>query len=129
MLLFIFESIGTPELIVIGLAALIFLGPRRIPEFARKAGKIMSDLRNATNDFKETWEREVNFEDEAKAFDLDAIEAESVAREKIEIKKESNEPSAALPEPSIREVDAAEFQNAPLIKSPSAEDDDKSNWL
>ena len=68
MFLFIFESIGTSELILIGIVALIFLGPRKMPEYARKIGKLMADFRSTTNEFKETWEREVNFDEEAKAF-------------------------------------------------------------
>lgn len=66
MFLFIFESIGTQELILIGIVALIFLGPRRMPEMAKKLGKIMADFKNTTSEFRSTWEREVNFEEEAK---------------------------------------------------------------
>jgi Tat protein translocase TatB subunit len=67
LFLFIFESIGTSELILIGVIALIFLGPRKLPEIARKIGRVMADLRNTTNEFKSTWEREVNFETEERA--------------------------------------------------------------
>ena len=86
MFLFIFESIGTQELILIGIVALIFLGPRRMPEMARKLGKIMSDFKNTTSEFKSTWEREVNFEEESKALrtafdDPDDINSKPVARE------------------------------------------------
>ena len=42
MVLFIFESIGTSELLLVGIVALIFLGPRKLPELAKKAGKIMT---------------------------------------------------------------------------------------
>jgi Tat protein translocase TatB subunit len=62
MFLFILESIGTAELLVIGIIALIFLGPRRLPEIARKIGKIMAEFRGTANDFKQTWEREVDIE-------------------------------------------------------------------
>ena len=77
MFLFIFESIGTSELILIGIVALIFLGPRKLPEMARKIGKIMAEFRGTANEFKETWQREVSFEEEAKAFDLNTLEAEA----------------------------------------------------
>lgn len=59
MYLFILESIGTSELVFIGLIALIFLGPRKLPELARTLGKAMNEFRRSTNDFKQTWEREV----------------------------------------------------------------------
>lgn len=63
MYLLIFESIGMQELILIGVIALIVFGPRKLPQMARTVGKVMADFRKATNDFKETWEKEVNFEE------------------------------------------------------------------
>jgi len=65
--LFILESIGTSELILIGIIALIFLGPRKLPQIAKTIGKTMADFRNTTNEFKSTWEREVNFTEETEA--------------------------------------------------------------
>jgi sec-independent protein translocase protein TatB len=62
--LFILESIGTSELILIGLVALVVLGPRKLPQMARTIGKTMAELRRSTYDFKSTWEREVNFDEE-----------------------------------------------------------------
>lgn len=62
--LFIFESIGTSELALIGLVALIVFGPRRLPDFARTIGKTMAEFRRSTDDFKKTWEKEIAFEDE-----------------------------------------------------------------
>ncbi|MGI8640138.1 MAG: twin-arginine translocase TatA/TatE family subunit [Pyrinomonadaceae bacterium] len=61
--LFIFESIGTSELMLIGLIALIVFGPRKIPELARTIGKVMTEFRRSTDDFKKTWEREAGFEE------------------------------------------------------------------
>lgn len=107
MFLFIFESIGTSELIFIGIIALIFLGPRRLPEMARKLGKIMADLRSTTSEFRQTWEREVNFEEEAKALrtgDLSTdLESTPIARET------GSEPLAA---PEIRPIDRQQFEAA-----------------
>lgn len=60
--LFIFESIGTSELMLIGLVALIVFGPRKIPELARTIGKVMTEFRRSTDDFKKTWEREAGFD-------------------------------------------------------------------
>ncbi len=60
--LFIFESIGTSELMLIGLVALIVFGPKKIPELARTIGKVMTEFRRSTDDFKKTWEREAGIE-------------------------------------------------------------------
>lgn len=60
--IFILESIGTSELMLIGLVALIVFGPRKIPELARTIGKVMTEFRRSTDDFKKTWEREAGLE-------------------------------------------------------------------
>ncbi|MBK9214554.1 MAG: twin-arginine translocase subunit TatB [Chloracidobacterium sp.] len=133
MLLFIFESIGTSELILVGVIALIFLGPRRLPDIARKIGKITAEFRGTANEFKETWQREVDFEEEAKAFDVDAIETETVARDdlkKLRLVKSSDDA------PEVREVDPTEFEHlrsatdAGAVNEPvKSDENDKENWL
>ncbi len=42
-------GIGTPELLVIFVVALIVLGPERLPEVARMLGRAMAELRRATS--------------------------------------------------------------------------------
>src|SRR5205085_2285941 len=56
------ESIGTTELLVILVAALILFGPRKLPELSRSLGKSLSEFKRASDDFKRTWEREVTME-------------------------------------------------------------------
>jgi Tat protein translocase TatB subunit len=46
-------GIGTPELLVILVVALIVLGPQRLPEIARALGKAMAELRRATSGLTE----------------------------------------------------------------------------
>ena len=129
MFLFIFESIGTSELMLVGIVALIFLGPRKLPEMARKMGKIMAEFRGTANEFKETWQREVNFEEEIKAFDVKDLEDEPKTRvETITIE------TPAAPElPVIKSVDPAAFQNLNLPSKPEPAvkpvESDKKNWL
>jgi Tat protein translocase TatB subunit len=105
--LFIFESLGTSELILIGIIALIFLGPRKLPSIAKTIGKTLADLRNTTNEFKSTWEREVDFETEEKAWrtgDADDADA-TVPRAEPQV----SEPGGlALPE--IKPVDKDQFE-------------------
>ncbi len=116
MFLLILESLGTQELILIGIVALIFLGPRRLPEMARKLGKIMADLKKTSGEFRETWEREVDFEDETKALKLDSMSINDMENElesEKAIARESrilaDEAGTALPE--VRAIDAAEFDS------------------
>ena len=107
MFLFIFESIGTSELILIGIIALIFLGPRKLPSIAKTIGKTMADLRNTTNEFKSTWEREVDFEEEAKAWQTGDVNSEPMPRE--DPRPVDSEP-LALPE--IKPADNGQFAEA-----------------
>lgn len=144
MFLFILESLGTSELILIGIVALIFLGPRRLPDIARKAGKIMADLRNTAGEFRNTWEKEVDFEEEAKSLRLDNLleddeKPEPVPREKSIAKK--REPAASVDVPAVKQIDKATFDAmanssdedpTPADKAEADEPDllsDKRNWL
>lgn len=54
------ESLGTPELLLIMLVALIVFGPRKLPSLGRTIGKYTSEFKRASRDFRETWEREVS---------------------------------------------------------------------
>ena len=46
-------GIGIPELLVILVVALVFVGPERLPEVAKFLGKIFAEFRKATDDISE----------------------------------------------------------------------------
>ena len=71
MFAFIFEGLGTTELLFILVIAMIFFGPRKLPQLARSMGKGLAEFRKASDDFKRTWEREVALE--TSKFDDNAI--------------------------------------------------------
>ncbi len=56
------EFLGTTEMLVIAVVALIIFGPRKLPEIGRTIGKTLSEFKRTSEDFKRTWEREVEFE-------------------------------------------------------------------
>ena len=60
--LFILDSLGSTELLFILVIALVFFGPRKLPQLSRSLGKGMAEFRKASEDFKRTWEREVAME-------------------------------------------------------------------
>lgn len=137
MFLFILESIGTSELILIAVIALVFLGPRKLPQIAKTIGKVMADFRNTTNDFKSTWEKEVNFEEEEKLLKTGELEANPVARVTT-LNGDENDTVAA---PTIKAMDKESFDNivakeagvsdeTDVEEKPEKDDlSDKRNWL
>lgn len=60
--LFILESLGSTELLFILVMALVFFGPRKLPQISKSLGKSLAEFRRASDDFKRTWEREVAIE-------------------------------------------------------------------
>ena len=136
MFFFILESIGTQELVLIGIVALIFLGPRQMPQIARKIGKIMSEFRSTTQEFKSTWEREVNLEEEERAL---RSAFEDVMPEPVVARENSILPPAS-DQPAVKEIDPAIFQkndnDAAHVEPPQTVEnkqpaglESKQNWL
>lgn len=58
-------GLGFWEIIIIAVLALILLGPDKLPDAARTAGKLMRDLRRATDDIRDQLETEI-YADELK---------------------------------------------------------------
>jgi len=56
-------DIGFSELVVIGLIALIVLGPKRLPEVARTAGRWLGKLRRFVSEVKQDLDREIHHEE------------------------------------------------------------------
>lgn len=135
MLLFILESIGTSELILIGIIALIFLGPRKLPQIARTIGKTMADFRSTTNEFKSTWQREVDFEEEVSAIRTGELrEAESIS---VPRSDDAGHEANTIAPPEIKSVQTDLFSGLP-VEPPAEQTDegesddelsDKRNWL
>jgi Tat protein translocase TatB subunit len=151
--LLIGESIGWQELIIIGVLALIIFGPRKIPELARKAGKIMSEFRRATSEFKTTWESEVStittdIKDELKDVDNDmrmlaVLEnpkpvENSIGRNSGALEENGNSTNGNQMElPTIKEVEppqlspAAEEESAEVVEETVADNTvkTKKDWF
>jgi TatA/E family protein of Tat protein translocase len=74
----ILDSLGSTELLFILVVALIFFGPRKLPQLAKSMGKGLAEFRKASDDFKRTWEREVALET-ARAEDNSLLESQPPA--------------------------------------------------
>src|SRR5207248_3829155 len=94
-----FGSLGIPELILIFIVALLVFGPKRLPEIGRTLGKAMGEFKKATDDFKNTIEREVQVEELKQLASTTIPVHESVSRsEPVTVASTSVEPAAAPPE-------------------------------
>ena len=142
MFLFILDSVGGTELLVILGAALIFFGPRRLPQLSRQLGKSLSEFRRASEDFKRTWEREVNIEnlekgvesgDENSLIDK-ATERIRIAREAAARDSQSLESASSAIAPSVTAIDPSLVQpHSTKSESSEAKQTDqglaKHDWL
>ena len=137
--LFILESVGTSELIMIGLVALIVFGPRRLPQMMRTVGRAMAEFRRSTDDFKKTWEKEVNFEEnefKASENNSDLLLGNQPKLENA-IGKTSEPHGGNIAIPEIREINRDNFSiNIPEGETSHLEkletevtSKDKRNWL
>ncbi len=141
MYLLILDSLGSTELLVILGAALIFFGPRRLPQLSRQLGKGLAEFRRASEDFKRTWEREVNLENFEKGFDDDptsnfidkATEKIRAAREAAALDSAGVSATAETIAPSITPVDPALVQpretGVPAVAAPPENPHGKHEWL
>ncbi len=139
MFLLILDSVGNSELLLILAAALIFFGPRRLPQLSRQIGKSLHEFRRASEDFKRTWEREVNLEDKgaeppAENSILDkATERIRAVREAAALDSNPAEPVASIITPSITAVDPSlvqprETRSLPE-NAPADQPTSKHDWL
>ena len=81
-------SVGSPEILVILVIALLLFGPQKLPEMGKSLGKAIREFKKATADLQDTIEREV----------------EDLKQDVKEPAKETPRPKGALPSPKPRTV-------------------------
>ena len=79
-----FFNIGTAELLLIFVIALIVVGPRRLPEIAQTLGKIVSDIRKMSQEFTVDVMREMNASSDAKENGAKKIANQNVSEKPIQ---------------------------------------------
>jgi sec-independent protein translocase protein TatB len=142
--LFIFEFLGTTELLVILVVALVLFGPRKLPQMSRSLGKSLGEFKRASEEFKQTWEREVALEsveterqiEQAMLPEDNSILAPTVGREKGvplgEVNATTKDEWSAAADNNPTDVDAADatmpVQKA-SIDAPASQPTHKRDWL
>jgi TatA/E family protein of Tat protein translocase len=146
----ILETLSSTELIFILVIALIFFGPRKLPQLARSMGKGLAEFRKASDDFKRTWEREVameaaklDFEDDNSILPneqpqayleenvtpveerIDAKPLVAAADPELAIARGAAPEPAAEPEPLTQAAEPL----TPAVESGSPEPLRKQNWI
>lgn len=98
-----FGNLGFTELLFIFVIALIFFGPRKLPELGRSLGQTLGQFKRASEDFKRSWEEEVEVE---KRRVVDAV------------KEPATEPPRIVPAPNTVAAGAA----PPVVEAEAAAD-------
>ncbi len=124
-------GIGSTELLVILVVALLVLGPQQLPKIAQTLGKAMGEFRRMSTDFQRTLNTEIAFEEaaqkrreeEKKTLAESAAPAtpEAASPQATQSQPASSEPAqpeAASPQPASSEPATAE-PGAQAAASPS----------
>ncbi|MCA1946306.1 MAG: TatA/E family twin arginine-targeting protein translocase [Desulfovibrio sp.] len=91
-------GIGSTELIVILVVALLVLGPRKLPELAKTLGKAMGEFRRMSSDFQRTIDTELDREEKQKRREEEAKrQALKKQQEEETLAKAPSKPTAADP--------------------------------
>jgi TatA/E family protein of Tat protein translocase len=80
-------GIGTQELIIILVIALLIFGPKKLPELARSTGKAINEFRKASSGILDEEEAQKK-ESEKKEKEETALKSEKESVEKIKVKEQ-----------------------------------------
>jgi sec-independent protein translocase protein TatB len=109
-------NLGMWDSLILMVMALVVFGPRRLPEIARQVGKLMYEVRKASNDFKFQMEDELRKKEEERVAAL-ALAAPTPAPQAVEAS-----PPAAAPDYQAYQSkpfdELSRFSDATAIPSP-----------
>ena len=99
-------NLGFSEMLFIFLLALIVVGPRRLPELARQFGRIMAEIKRASNDFQAQVQEEVR--------QLEIEETTKKFQKAIDLDEDAAPPTILAPEGAVvREATPADEKASP----------------
>ena len=117
-------DIGFAELMLIGLIALIVIGPKRLPEAARFLGYWTGKLRRTIGDARQEMEREFGI-DEIKREVHNSLLLEQLAKERQSVEgqfKRATDDVASPIEGAISEARHSDTNHPNIVKEPTEDD-------
>lgn len=101
-------GIGLPELLVIGVVAVLVFGPDRLPEFARQAGRFLRQVRQFTQAARDDLRSELG--PEFADLELTDLDPRQIVRKHIlEAMDEEDDDAATVPvRPGLRPLERGE---------------------
>lgn len=119
-------GIGFFELVVIAVVALVFIGPKRLPDFMKQAGKIFVQVRRTANDVRSTFDQVVrDAENEIRREEAEALKSALGAKPVTPIRslEAADHPTSANPAPAPVHTDAAPVHEEPDPMTSKPHDD------
>jgi Tat protein translocase TatB subunit len=112
-------NLGFSEMLFIFLLALIVVGPKRLPELARQFGRVMAEIKRASNDFQAQVQEEVRqleIEETAKKFQK-AVGLDDMGDVGLDDEEATPAPTILAPEGVVVRDATAPKENAPADES------------
>ena len=97
-------NLGAPEIVLLAIFALIFFGPKRLPEIGRQVGRAIAEVRRVSRQF------ECEVREATEPFEREVREAERMARETYEL---DDHHSSYGPAPLEQQQDGARAPGGP----------------
>ncbi|WP_417598693.1 Sec-independent protein translocase protein TatB [Oceanospirillum sp.] len=135
-------DIGFFELIVIGILALLVLGPERLPKAARTAGMWIGRIKQGLSSIQQEVNQQLHMEEMQKQLEENRRKLEETLRKQEQTITDSTGPQPAssgepvdsgqsaadteTPTVQVRPEDEGPFGSTPVSPEPSAEPSDKS---
>jgi sec-independent protein translocase protein TatB len=109
-------NIGMWDTLILMVMALVVFGPRRLPEIGRQIGKLMYEVRKASNDFKFQMEEELRKSEDA---DRRSREQGTGIKDQVPAAIESPYPGEGVYPPVTAVAEAPMDEPYPRIQLPS----------
>jgi len=89
-------NLGFSELIIIGVIALVFIGPKQLPEVARVIGRLINEWKRATSEFSSTFKDNEAFKDWERRKNEYLSQLETSVQSPAETDKKDDPPKESL---------------------------------